>query len=206
MSTQWQPKPTLPEEEPPTSVDLALYQLGQDLVAPGPVQRVGLSDPQTYCSNCWAHMPEGATECADCGETVAAMQAVERERAAKDAAWVPPGRRSELETESPLEWAEPAPVVEPRYPEYEPYSEPYAAPDLELPLELEPVVLEAPVKKGHKQKALRERPPKFIRQRRAPVDTSQFAPFGIALLIGSAVGVMGGSAAWLMLLILRTTH
>lgn len=206
MSTQWQPKPNLREEEPPTSVDLALYQLGQDLVAPGPVQRVGLSDPQTYCSNCWAHMPEGATECADCGETVAAMQAVERERTARDAAWVPPSRRSQIASESPAEWAQPAPTPEPEYPAYEAYTEPYAAPDLELPTELEPVEVATPIKKGRKQKAPRERAPKPVRPRRPPVDTAQFAPFGIALLIGSAVGVMGGSAAWLLLLILRTSH
>lgn len=45
---------------------------------------------QRYCSFCWHVLPQGATDCAECGHTVDQMEAARQARAEADRNWIPP--------------------------------------------------------------------------------------------------------------------
>lgn len=72
-----------------------------------------------YCNFCWSTLPPGAEECADCGRSVAEMEAARTRLAELDSRWVPPskgGQRSKQDPAAPRvkRWEPPlrAPVEE----------------------------------------------------------------------------------------------
>lgn len=167
MSTAWEPRASSHDaEHSANSVDQTLFRLGQELIAAGPSTGVVAAEPRHYCSFCWSAMAPEAVECADCGETVAAMKAVDVARMEQDRAWVPPSRRAAGDPE-------PAPRT-PRVPRRSiaakelPSDRPRSA-----PVEGQPV--------------------------RAPLpEDPAWKPFATALVVGGAVGAVGGSAVWLV--------
>src|SRR5437660_326286 len=93
----WSPARRRPAD---AGIDAAALLQGLGLEpAPAPREQRGAVTPldayEACCNFCWAAIPEGTTECPDCGASVAAMEEARAHTAEADGQWRPgaPERR-----------------------------------------------------------------------------------------------------------------
>jgi hypothetical protein len=93
MATDPQPWSPRPKDDVHSAPESFLADLGWapggklHTAAPAVVADAAL---RRYCSFCWCILPAGAGECADCGHSVAEMEAIQKERSDMDRNWIPP--------------------------------------------------------------------------------------------------------------------